>query len=298
MVDEKSGVNTKYKDRLFNFIFGSEENRDWTLSLYNAVNGSNYKDASVIKFNTLDDVLFMGMKNDTSFLISWVLNVYEHQSTYNRNMPLRMLQYLSDLYSGYIEQNRLNKYSSKLIKLPVPKLVVFYNGEQDTDDEVILHLSDAFDKDLRSEADVEVRVRMLNINHGHNKKIMEACRPLYEYSWFIEEVRKCRKECDLNTAVETALKAMDDSFIIKEFMVKNRSEVKGMLDTEYNEAEVMELFKEEAREEGREEGRKEGRKEGREEERANTLREKKRADTAEKRAERAEKMLREMGVRI
>ena len=101
MVEEKSGVNTKYKDRLFNFIFGSEENRDWTLSLYNAINGSDYKDPSVIKFNTLDDVLFMGMKNDTSFLISWVLNVYEHQSTYNRNMPLRMLQYLSDLYSGY-----------------------------------------------------------------------------------------------------------------------------------------------------------------------------------------------------
>jgi len=97
-------------------------------------------------------------------------------------------------------------------------------------------------------------------------------------------------ECDLNTAVENALKAMDDSFIIKEFLVKNRSEVKGMLDTEYNEAEVMELFKEEAREEGREEGR--------EEERVNTLREKARADNAERRAERAEKMLREMGVTI
>ena len=32
--------NVQYKDRLFNFLFGSEENKEWTLSLYNAVNGS------------------------------------------------------------------------------------------------------------------------------------------------------------------------------------------------------------------------------------------------------------------
>jgi len=286
MHEEKKEINVKYKDRLFNFIFGSEENREWTLSLYNAINGSDYKDASVIKFNTLDDVLFMGMKNDTSFLISWTLNVYEHQSTYNRNMPLRLLEYLSDLYSGYISQNRLNKYSSKLIKLPVPKLVVFYNGSQSVEDEIILRLSDAFDKSVRDEADVEVRVRMLNINFGHNKKLLEACKPLMEYSWFIEEVRKNRKECDLDTAVEKALKSMDDSFIIRGFLIRNRAEVKGMLDTEYNEAEVMEMFKEEAREEGREE------------ERANTLKAEKRAAEAELRAERAEKMLREMGVMI
>ena len=88
-------VNREYKDRLFTFIFGSEQNREWTLSLYNAVNGSHYTDASLIRFNTLKDMLYMEMRNDTSFLISDVLSVYEHQSTPNPNMPLRLLQYVS-----------------------------------------------------------------------------------------------------------------------------------------------------------------------------------------------------------
>ncbi len=87
-------ANGKYRDRLFNFIFGREENREWTLSLYNAINGSDHKDASLIEFNTLEDVIYMGMKNDTSFILSNRMSVYEHQSSYNPNMPARMLEYL------------------------------------------------------------------------------------------------------------------------------------------------------------------------------------------------------------
>ena len=73
---EKVTINQKHKDRLFNYIFGREENREWTLQLYNAINGSDYKDSSVIEFNTLEDVLYIGMKNDTSFLISDIMSVY------------------------------------------------------------------------------------------------------------------------------------------------------------------------------------------------------------------------------
>ena len=103
-------VNEKHKDRLFNFIFGQEENREWTLSLYNAINGSNYTDASLIEFNTLEGVLYMNMKNDTSFIISGIWNVYEHQSSFNPNMPYRMLEYIVELFSGYVKVNKLNKY--------------------------------------------------------------------------------------------------------------------------------------------------------------------------------------------
>ena len=62
-------INREYKDRLFIFIFGREENKEWTLSLFNAVNGSDYDDPSVIEFDTLDNYLYMGMKNDVSFLV-------------------------------------------------------------------------------------------------------------------------------------------------------------------------------------------------------------------------------------
>ena len=164
-------VNEKHKDRLFNFIFGQEENREWTLSLYNAINGSNYTDASLIEFNTLEGVLYMNMKNDTSFIISGIWNVYEHQSSFNPNMPYRMLEYIVELFSGYVKVNKLNKYGSSLMKFPIPKLVVFYNGIEEKEDEVILRLSDSFDES-ETEADIEVKVRMLNVNFGRNKAIM------------------------------------------------------------------------------------------------------------------------------
>ncbi len=244
-------VNREYKDRLFNFIFGREENREWTLSLYNAVNDSGYTDASEIIFNTLEDVLYLGMCNDTSFLVADVMSVYEHQSTYNPNMPLRMLGYVNELYSGYLSANRLNKYGSALVMLPVPKLVVFYNGGRDIDDEVMLTLSDSFDEGHRQEADIEVRVRMLNVNRGRNKGLMEKCRPLWEYAWFIDKVRECRKAHGLVVSVRDAVQAMPDGFLLKKFLTANMKEVEGMLDREYNEEEVYELFKEEGRKEGR-----------------------------------------------
>ena len=255
-------VNTRYKDRLFNFIFGKEENREWTLSLYNAMNGSHYTDASKIEFNTLENVLYMGMKNDTSFLISDKLSVYEHQSTFNPNMPLRLLEYVSKLYSKYISDNRYNKYGETLIMLPTPKLVVFYNGVAEKEDEVILRLSDSFSEEGRKEADIEVRVRMVNVNYGHNDKLMEACRPLAEYSWFIKEIRKNKKDYDMIKAVDKAIEVMPKDYIIRSFLISHKAEVMGMLDTEYNEEEVMELFKRDSFLEGKAEGLALGRTEG------------------------------------
>ena len=191
-----SEINRKYKDRLFNFIFGSEENRAWTLSLYNAINKTNYTDPNEIQINTIKQVLYLGMHNDTSFLLRDEMNLYEQQSTYNPNMPLRMMQYIGNLYEKYIKQHELNKYDSELIKLPVPKLVVFYNGTTNQEDETILKLSDSFPEG--SETDIEVIVRMININHGHNMELLDACRPLREYSWLIHQIRSNLKIEDKN----------------------------------------------------------------------------------------------------
>ena len=120
--------NTQYKDRLFNFLFGSEENKAWTLSLYNAVNGSSYTDPDAIEITTIKEIMYLGMHNDVSFLIAEEMALYEQQSTYNPNMPLRLLQYAGNLYEKYVKENKLNKYGRELLRLPVPKLVVFYNG--------------------------------------------------------------------------------------------------------------------------------------------------------------------------
>ena len=99
-------ANIEYKDSLFSFLFGNEENREWTLSLYNAVNESNYTDASQIQITTIREVLYLGMHNDVSFMISDEMNMYEQQSTYNPNMPLRMLQYAGNLFEKDITRRK------------------------------------------------------------------------------------------------------------------------------------------------------------------------------------------------
>lgn len=253
-------INTRYKDRLFSFIFGRPERKGWTLSLYNAVNGSSYTNPEDIEIMTIEDVLYMGMKNDMAFLLTDIANMYERQSTYNPNMPVRKLMYAARFYDKYIHMNKLNIYSTKQIWLPVPKLVTFYNGKTEQED-AILELKDAFrTKDGRpvdAESDIQVHVRMININYGRNKKLMSACRPLLEYAWFVEEIRKNNEYMDIETAVDSALDAMPEEFELKKLLIANKAEVKQMCITEYNEAETMEQFREEGKEEGREENREE-----------------------------------------
>ena len=197
-------VNSKYKDRLFSFIFGNVEKKDWTLSLYNAVNHSSYTNPDEITLMTMEDVLYMGMKNDLSFLITNIISMYEQQSSYNPNMPIRKLMYAARLYDKYIHQHKLNIYGTRQIYLPVPKLVTFYNGKENREEE-ILELKNAFrtedGKRIDVEADIEVRVRMININYGRNRELMEACKPLFEYAWFIDRIREYGKIMDIEIAV-------------------------------------------------------------------------------------------------
>ena len=169
-------------------------------------------------------------------------------------MPLRLLQYTGNVYEKLITLKLQNKYGRKLIPLPVPKLVVFYNGEQKEPDEQILQLSNAFPDEKKAESDIEVRVRMITINKGRSPKMIEACRPLREYTWTVETIRAYEKQMELSDAIDRTLDEMPKDFEIKPYLDANRVEVKKMLLTEYNEAETMRMFKEEGREEGLEEG--------------------------------------------
>ena len=119
------GGSLTYKDRLFSFLFGNEQHKEWTLSLYNAINGTHYDNPDEISIETILQVLYMGMHNDVAFIIADQLSLYEQQSTYNPNMPLRMLEYTANLFEKYIKRESLNKYGHRLISLPVPRLVMF-----------------------------------------------------------------------------------------------------------------------------------------------------------------------------
>ena len=152
---EMAMINREHKDRLFSFLFGSETNREWTLSLYNGVNGTSYENPEDIHFTTIENAVYMGMKNDLSILVSETVSLYksvelyEQQSSYNPNMPVREFMYAGKLYDKFIHSAKLNQYGKTLLPLPIPKLVVFYNGENDTKDEIILRLSDAFKEEIR-----------------------------------------------------------------------------------------------------------------------------------------------------
>ena len=247
-------IQREYRDRLFCYIFGSEAHKEWTLSLYNAVNGTNYTDPEEISMTTIEQVLYMGMHNDVAFLISDEVNLYEQQSTPNPNMPLRLMQYTSNIYEQLITLWNKNKYGTMLIRLPVPKLVVFYNGLAEQPEECTLNLSDAFPEDSRDEADISVRVRMININKDGNRSIAGACKPLDEYTWLVDKVRIYGGKMPLENAVDRTLNEMPEDFLIKPWLEANRVGVKKMLLTEYNEAKTMELFREEGRAEGQARG--------------------------------------------
>lgn len=115
-------VRRNFKDSLFRMVFQEKEE---LLSLYNAVNDSHYTNADDLVINTLEDVVYMGIKNDVSFLLCNYLNLYEAQSTYNPNMPLRGFLYFGEVIKGLIELNHLDIYAGKLQKLPMPRFLVF-----------------------------------------------------------------------------------------------------------------------------------------------------------------------------
>ena len=246
---EKLQINRKYKDRLFVKLFQDKKN---ILELYNALNGTSYSNVDDVEITTIDDVVYMGMKNDCSFIIGSQLNLYEHQSTFCGNMPLRGLLYLSSVYQSYIVTHKKRIYGSQCITLPVPRFVVFYNGSQARPEKEILKLSDAFGGDDRC---LEFKAIMYNVNYGHNKELMKQCRILEDYAYFIDQIRKYEHDkYPLKMAVELATKDCIDQDVLRDFLTKNRSEVTDMLLQEYSFKEHMKMEREDAREEALVEG--------------------------------------------
>lgn len=252
---EDTIVNRNHKDRLFRKLFDGSDNKENLLSLYNAVNDTDYTDASALEITTLEDAIYLGMKNDVSFLIESTMNIYEHQSTFCPNMPLRGLCYAAKLYEQYIDKNSLNVYGRRKIEIPIPKYMVFYNGEDRLPDRMKLLLSQMFElKEKNTEGEFQWTATMLNINAGHNQELMERCRPLYEYAVFMGKIRTYQETLPLAVAADQAVEECIKEGILETFLRKHRAEVKDLILTEYDEQKVRNAFYEDGRAEGREEG--------------------------------------------
>ena len=255
-------VNRLYKARLFEMIFG--ENKAELLKLYNGINGTHYEDPGLLEINTLHNAIYLSMRNDISFIIDMRLNLYEHQSTLNPNLPLRYLLYVSDIYSAYTKD--MNLYSSRAIQIPTPRFVIFYNGTKEQPDVREMKLSDLFTIPEDSPA-LELRAVMLNINRGHNAKLMETCQTLRDYAEYVERIRTYTKEMSLEAAVERTITECIQENILADFLRQNRLEAKKVSIYEYDDEKLKKIY----REDGIAEGRESGLAEGREAERKNSI---------------------------
>ena len=249
-------MNTQrnFKDTVYRMLFKEPIN---ALSLYNSLNGTAYTDESMLEFNTLENAIYMGIKNDLSFLIMDQMHLYEQQSTYTPNMPLRDLFYVTDLLQAYVKDKSL--YSSKRIKVPTPHFVVFYNGTAKLQEKIELKLSDSFEVET-DEPELELKVQILNINPGMNEELKKKCPVLKEYVIYVEKIREYVKSMPLEEAVEKVIEECVRNNILREFLLKQRAEVFKMSIYEYDEERELKIIRADEREIGIELGREEERK--------------------------------------
>ena len=238
-------ANRLYKDRLFHMLFSDKAA---LLSLYNALNGTDYDNPEDLTITTLENAIYMGMHNDVSCILFSEINLYEQQASLCPNIAFRSLLYIADTLRGLTVDNDI--YSSTIIPLPTPHFVTFYNGvDPMKEDEMILKLSDAYEVPT-DQPELELTVRVLNINPGHNEVLLESCAILKQYMQFVTKVRECIDSLTAKTSA-TPLPYMDrlrvaiseavdyciTQCILGDFLKKHRSEVIAVTLYEYSEEE-------------------------------------------------------------
>ena len=249
-------VYRSYKDRLFRMVFREKKE---LLGLYNAVNGTSYTDPEALTVVTLENAIYMNMKNDLAVVMDFYMDLYEHQSTYNPNIPLRNLHYVAKELRSWSGGRTI--YGRQLVRIPTPRFFVFYNGRDMQPERQVLKLSDAF---MNPEEDpaLELKVVMLNINLGRNKELMEQCHTLLEYAQFVDRLRTCEKSMGREEAVKHTVDTCIREGILRDFLLKYREEAIEMCIFEYDEEETLRQLGQQSYEEGVAAGIEQGRTEG------------------------------------
>ena len=245
----------KIRDRLFIAIFGKNDDRSkrWRLDLYNALNGTSYTDPDALKLNTIENVIFVTMYNDVSFLVDSQMTLYEQQSRPNANMPLRGLFYFSQLYQRFISDNKLDLHRSSLIKIPNPRFVVFYNGKPDRAERYELRLSSAFE--LKDDSGkFEWTADVININTNKNESLVKKCKPLYDYVRLVGRISDNQgKKMEIGQAVREAVEWACDQDLLDGFVREQKENIIGMCLTEFNEEIAIRNWRQDGIEMGRQE---------------------------------------------
>ena len=248
-------ANREYKSDVFSMLL---EDRARALDVYNAMAGTAYTDPEIIEIHTLESGVSLTVHNDASFVVSMdsVLNIYEHQSTYNPNMPLRELIYFVTIIKKLVENRYL--LSHKLVKIPTPKFAVFYNGDKNRPEREVLKLSDAYENQS-DEPQLELMCTVYNINPGNNEELKKRSQTLREYMIFVgyvnENLAKAKKSGkDYETAIRDAVNRCIAEDILKEFLLERGEDVQKIMMFDLSYEKQMENAKREWYKEGRTEG--------------------------------------------
>ncbi|MDO5127473.1 MAG: hypothetical protein Q4D54_06980, partial [Eubacteriales bacterium] len=239
----------EYKSSVFSMLLEDPKN---CLQVYNALNNTSHEDPSLVEIKRLDGGILLSIRNDASFLIDNHLNLFEHQSTYNPNMPLRSLIYFTGLVREHITNDDL--FKRQKITIPVPHFVVFYNGVEKRPEKETMLLSSSYAHDV-NEPDLELKCTAYNIGNGNNRKLLEKCPVLSEYMIFVDKVRKFMDEYnDIETAIDIAIKECIAEHVLEDFLSEKGNEVKQVAALDYTFERREKLFRAEEREEGIKEG--------------------------------------------
>ena len=244
--------NRRYKDSVFVDFFGEDKNAKANfLALYNALHGTHLDISVELEPLRLEQVMYMAFRNDVACLIDGkIIVLVEHQSTINANMPLRFLQYAARLYERI--ENPRDRYLRRLKKIPKPEFYVFYNGEEDYPESATLRLSDAFIT-APEKPSLEVVVSVTNINYTKGSEILHTCKPLKEYTLFVDAVRRHMK-FDSENGFQNAIKECIQNDILREYLQRKSREVMNMLIVEYDYDVDIAVQREEEREIALQEG--------------------------------------------
>ena len=245
-------VNRTFKSTLFIMLFADRKN---LLELYNAITGKHYADPELLEINTLENAIYMSMKNDVSFLIDGRLSLYEHQSTKNPNLPLRFLLYISHLYSRLTV--KANLYGETIVRIPSPEFIIFYNGKDEMPERQLLKLSDMYSvKEKRPK--LELEATLLNISGTNNRKLKEACRTLRDYAIYTDKIRTYTETMELPEAVDRAINECIKEDVLRNFLMEYKAEARAMSIFEYDQERHMQQEREAGIEKGRRIGLAEG----------------------------------------
>ena len=252
-------ANKEYKSDVFSMLL---QDKKRAMEIYNAINGTDYDDPELVEMTTLDDKSFsLTVRNDASFILDANLSLYEHQSTYCPNMPLRDLLYFASIIQKQIKAQKRDIYGGRILKIPVPHFVVFYNGKEDAPDQYDLRLSDAFEKETE-DPEIELVCHVYNINNGKNVPLLSKCQTLREYMYFVDMVRKNNEiSGNLEDAIEKAINQCMEENVLRDFLAQHREEVMHVMTLDYTIERRLEMQRAEAIEDGERIGKEIGKEE-------------------------------------